>query len=254
MSGTVSPPSAGRVDVGIVFALAIEADAFGRCVADHVELRAAGLVFHEGTTGGRRVAWCVGGVGADAAARAARLLVDGHRPGLLVSAGFAGGLDPALARGTLVRPTHAVDEAGNAPLPLMAAGAAPAAGPVTICTVRRIVRSPAEKRALAAATGAALVDMETHAVAGVAAAAGLPCAGVRVVSDDATQALPREVTALAAPQSAWRRFGAAVGGLARRPGAAVDLWRLWEHAVVDGRTLAAGLAETSRSVASGSGA
>lgn len=253
MSDTASPPSTGRVDVGIVFAMAIEADAFERLVADRVELRAAGLVFHEGTAGGRRVAWCVGGVGSDAAARAARLLVDGHRPRLLVSAGFAGGLDPALARGALVRPTRVVDEAGAAPLPLMPVGATPAAAPITICTVGRIVRSPEEKRALAATTGAVLVDMETHAVAAAAAAAGLPCAGLRVVSDDATQALPREVTALAAPQSAWRRFGAALGGLARRPSAAVDLWRLWEHAVVDGRTLATGLAETCRSVGSGSG-
>lgn len=252
MSGTASPPSTARVDVGIVFAMPIESDAFERLVADRVELRAAHLVFHEGTAGGRRVAWCVGGVGADAAARAARLLIDGHRPRLLVSAGFAGGLDPALARGALVRPTRAVDETGGGELPLALVGIAATTAPLTICTARRIVRSPDEKRGLATASGAALVDMETHAVARVAAAAGLPCAGVRVVSDDATQALPREVTALATPQSAWRRFGTAVGSLARRPGAAVDLWRLWEHAVVDGRTLAAGLAETCRSAAVGS--
>jgi adenosylhomocysteine nucleosidase len=252
MSGTAPPPSAGRVDVGIVFAMPIESDAFERLVADRIELRAVDLVFHEGTGGGRRVAWCVGGIGADAAARAARLLIDGHRPRLLVSAGFAGGLDPALARGALVRPTLVVDEAGGGALPLALVSAAETTAPLTICTVRRIVRSPDEKRALAAASGAALVDMETHAVARVAAAAGLPCAGVRVVSDDATQALPREVAALAAPQSALRRFGAAVGSLARRPGAAVDLWRLWEHAVIDGRTLAAGLAETCRSAAAGS--
>lgn len=248
------PPSTGRVDVGIVFAMAIEADAFERLVADRVELRAAGLVFHEGTSGGRRVAWCVGGVGADAAARATRLLVAGHRPRLLVSAGFAGGLDPALARGALVRPTRVIDEAGTAALPLQTDDGAPTVNPVTICTVRRIVRSSAEKRALAAATDAMLVDMETHAVAGVAAAVGLPCAGVRVVSDEATRALPMEVAALAAPQSAWRRFGRALGSIARRPGAAVDLWQLWEHGVVDGRTLAVGLAETCRRAATMSGA
>ncbi|MFM8290563.1 MAG: hypothetical protein ACKOC4_02545, partial [Planctomycetia bacterium] len=60
-------------------------------------------------------------------------------------------------------------------------------------------------------------------------------------SDDATQALPPEAMALARPQSTARRFGAVLGALGRRPAVAVDLWRLYEHAVVDGRTLAAAL-------------
>ena len=48
----------------------------------------------------------------------------------------------------------------------------------------------AAKRNLAAETSAQLVDMETHAVATIAANAGLPCAAIRVVSDDASQDLP----------------------------------------------------------------
>lgn len=225
---------------GIVFAVAIEADAFVRLATDVVATRADDATIHEGLVAGRRVAWSVAGAGRVAAARAARLLVEGHRPRLLVSAGFAGGLDPAIRRGEVVRPSRAIAEDGTMPLQL--AGVTPAE-PTTIVTVGRIVGTTEEKAALFARSGARLVDMETHAVAEVARAAGLPCAVLRVVSDDAGQQLPGEVVALVQPQSPLRRLGAAIGAVGRRPGAAVDLWRLWEHAVVDGRTLAAALAE-----------
>jgi adenosylhomocysteine nucleosidase len=114
--------------------------------------------------------------------------------------------------------------------------------------VPSVIATVEAKRQLAARSGAQVVDMETHAVASVARAAGLDCASVRVVSDDASQELPREVAALAAPQPPLRRLGSVVGAIGKRPRAAVDLWRLWEHAVIDGRTLAEALADLLRSL------
>jgi hypothetical protein len=113
-------------------------------------------------------------------------------------------------------------------------------------SVDRVVTTAAAKRDLAAATGAAVVDMETHAVATAARDAGLPCVGIRVISDDAAQDLPREIAAVVQPQSGMRRLGAALGAIGRRPRAAIDMWTLWEHAVVDGRTLAAAIEEFVR--------
>ncbi len=229
---------------GIVFAVAVEADAFERHAERHTETRAAGLVIHEGFVAGRRIAWSVGGVGAAAAARATQLLVAGHRPGIIISAGFAGGLDPALQRGALVRPARVVAEDASRLLPLVVPPLhdPAAAPPTTIVTTAAIVVSPAEKRALAARSGAHLVDMETLAVAAVAAEAGLPCAAIRVISDTADEALPPEVVTLARPQSMLRLLGGTIGAVGRRPGAALDLWRLYERAIIDGRTLARALA------------
>lgn len=239
------PPS--RCAAGVVFAVPIEADAFARLANDTVDLRAGSLEFHEGLVAGRRVAWCVAGVGRDAATRATRLLVDGHRPRLLVSAGFAGGLEPSLPRGRVIRPAQVVRPDGSAELPL--AHAMPLAGrPLTLVTADQIITTPAGKETLRAACGADAVDMETFAVAEAAAAADLLCASVRVISDDATQTLPREVAALARPQSSMRRLGAALGAIGRRPRAALDLWGLYENAVVDGRALAAALADLCRSL------
>ncbi|MFM9024356.1 MAG: hypothetical protein ACKON7_03275 [Planctomycetaceae bacterium] len=236
----------GGCDAGVVFAVEIEADPFERLAVDRTTTRAAGRVVHEGTVAGARVAWCVGGAGTEAATRAARMLVDGHRPRLLVAAGFAGGLDAALRRGVVAMPTRVVLADAARPLPLLASD--PAAG-LTIVTVADVVATSAAKRSLATRSAAQLVDMETHAVATVATAAGLPCAAVRVISDAVDEDLPGEVAALARPQSALRRLGAALGAVGRRPLAAVDLWRLYERAVVDARTLAAALAEVCAAAA-----
>lgn len=245
MRMTISPRA-----VGIVFAVPIEADAFARAAADVVETEAAGITVHEGRVAGSHVAWCVAGVGRKAARRAARLVIDGHRPRLLVSAGFAGGLDPAVPRGAVVEPAIVRGEATAIdPLQLASAGK----GGCTIVTVDRIVRTPAEKAVLAAATGAALVDMETLAVAEVALEAGLSCRAIRVISDAAGDELPSDITRLARPQSGLRRAGTALGMIGRRPGAVLDLWRLWERAVVDGRGLAEALIRLCGSLADPAG-
>lgn len=227
----------------IVFALDIEADPFSRLATGVRTLESAGPTIHEGVLSGRRVAWCAGGVGSERARRAARLLVAGHRPRLLVTAGFAGGLDPTLARGTIVRPRRLVDSSGGDELLFVGSPAAGGQGPAaTIVTVADVVATPEAKRRLAATSGAGLVDMETRAVAEAAREAGIPCLSIRVVSDDAVTELPREVARLARPQSAMRRLGAALGAVGRRPSAALDLWRLYENAVVDGKRLAAEIA------------
>jgi adenosylhomocysteine nucleosidase len=230
-------------DVGIVFALPVEADAFARSASDAVGYEAAGTTIHEGIVGGRRVAWCAAGVGAAAATRATRLLIDGHRPARLVSAGFAGGLAPALDRGAVVLPTRVLDGVDGGPPIALAHAALRGIGATAtaIVSVARVVTTAAAKRALAAETGAEVVDMETYAVARAAGDASLPCTSIRVVSDTAGQDLPREIGALVQPQSGMRRLGAALAAIGRRPGAALDMWQLWEHAVVDGRTLAAAI-------------
>jgi adenosylhomocysteine nucleosidase len=209
-------PLTADTSAGIVFALAVEADAFERLAEHRREVRAARLAFATGTVAGHTVAWCVSGVGAVAAEAATRQLIAGHRPRALVSAGFAGGLDPGLARGSVVRASRVIR-----------------AGDVT----------PIDLARLESTVTPLLIDMETHAVARVAAAAGLPCHSVRVISDAADESLPPEVAALAAARSPLRRLGAVVGALGRRPAVARDVWRLWEHAVVDSRTLAAAVAD-----------
>jgi len=228
-----------RPVAGIVFALAVEAEPFASRVSGSVSTQAGGLTIHTGSLAGRQIVWVVAGAGEERAARAARLLIDGHRPRCMVSPGFAGGLVESLPRGGLTTPQRVLCR-GQEPIALAPWPKNILASPTatTLLTVDTIATTTLEKRALAQATGADLVDMETWGVARQAMAAGLACHSLRVISDAVDDQLPPEVARLVQPQSPLRRLGAACAALGRRPGAAVDLWRLWEHAVVDGKSLA----------------
>ncbi len=127
-----------------------------------------------------------------AAQAARRLLSDGCSA--LLSFGMAGGLDPALAPGTLVLATavqapdgenYPSDEAWRAAL-----GARIPALAAILLGCDAPVSDPAEKARLFAATGAAAVDMESHAIAAVAADAGIPFLALRAVADPAHRAVP----------------------------------------------------------------
>ena len=228
---------AARADAGIVFALPVEAGRFADRVTDARRIEATGLALYEGLVHGRVVAWVVGGVGAERAARACRLLVDGHRPRTVISAGFAGALAVDLERGRTVAPRLAV-RAGSGAIDLAPVETVDTGRRLTIATVDRVVSTVAEKQRLAAETAADLVDMETWAVAREALGAGVPCRCLRVVSDAATDTLPPEIARLTEAASPWRRLGAALHTVGSRPAAAADLWRLYERAIVDSRTLA----------------
>ena len=230
---TVGP----QVVAGIVFALPIEAGRFADRVDAVTTIEAAGLTVWHGSLRSHPIAWVVGGAGVAQATRACRLLIDGHRPRLVISAGFAGGLNPHLARGSLIRPCRAL-RLGDHPVVLQQSTADAAKSGHDIVTVDEVIHGVDAKHRLAEDTGADIVDMETWAVAREAGRAGLPCFGLRVVSDAAADSLPGEITRLAEARSPWHRIGLAIRTVGRRPSAIGDLWGLWERAVVDSRTLA----------------
>jgi nucleoside phosphorylase len=192
-----------------------------------------GLALEAGRLGGRdregaavyRIA-C--GAGAAAAGVAAGLVADGA-PALL-SLGLCGALVPALGTGEVVLASAVVTSSGARypcePRWLECLGAAVGlARPGVVLGAEQVVASPAEKCALAAATGAVAVDTESHHVAVAAAAAGLPFAALRVVVDEAGDTVPP--AALAAYGGNGRlRLLALAGALLRHPGELPALLRL----------------------------
>jgi adenosylhomocysteine nucleosidase len=149
-------------------------------------------------TSPRLITHCAG-PGPDAAARAAWRLLEKGCEGL-VSFGTAGGLDPALASGTLVLATEIRRLGGALTLPVDSVARAAlretcnrrgipyAEGPLLGSDTA--ILSPKEKGRLFKETGALAVDMESHRVAGIAQDAGLPFLAVRVVADPANRAVP----------------------------------------------------------------
>lgn len=131
-----------------------------------------------------------------AAARRAGETLRAQGATALMSFGIAGGLDPALARGTAVIAAAVLAE-DLPPLPCAApwrahlAQALARTGPLNeapLAHAPAVLTSGADKARLFATTGAAAADMESYGVG--EAAAGCPFAAVRVIADTADEHLP----------------------------------------------------------------
>ena len=135
----------------------------------------------------RRLGWPVA-IGDDAGQAACRLIDAGARA--LISFGLAGGLDPALRSGTLIVPAAIVTDdeyhATDVDLSRRLGGQTP----LRLFGSRTVIAEATQKRDLRERTGAAAVDMESGAVARVAARHRLPFAALRAVCDPAERSLP----------------------------------------------------------------
>jgi len=225
--------------VGIVAALPIEVVDLTERLQRIRKYHAAPISVIEGEYGGRIIAVAVGGVGRVAAGRAADLLVAGHQPRWLVSAGFAGALDPGLARNDLVLAHEVIDREGHKFHVEAPEALAQHQGQVRrrLLTVDQVVLQPEEKQVLRREFHADLIDMESSAVAAVCSQKLLRFLSLRVISDDARTSLPREVATLLSHTGSYR-VGAAIRALWQRPSSLKDFWMLHERALEASELLA----------------
>jgi adenosylhomocysteine nucleosidase len=138
------------------------------------------------------------GIGRANAEKAIRRHFATHSPALVLTGGFAGGLNPDLKLGDVIFESPAGEAGTSAPdchQRLLAAGAKPA----RFWCVDHIATTAAEKKKLRAATGADAVEMESAAIQAVCRERGIPCVTVRVISDTAEEDLPLDFNALAKP-------------------------------------------------------
>lgn len=243
----VAPPPA-PADVGIVAAMPIEVAPLLARLKNPRTYRGPRWSISEGECSGKVVAVVVAGMGEASARRGVEVLVAGHRPRWVVSAGFGGALDPDLRRYQFVLASRVLVASGG--LPAIEAdarlpgpeGVAYPVRPGVIVTLDRILRTAEEKAELRARTSADVVDMETYAVASFCAERSIPFVGLRVVSDEAGEELPPEILAVVGPTGGFR-LGAAMGAFWRRPGSIKDLLRLREQANEAARRLGRAVAE-----------
>ncbi len=153
----------------MTFARPEESGAFRRKLCDVRKGKCGALPAWRGSIGKNAVTVIHTGIGPASAERAIRELLAHENPRRVISAGFAGGLDPALRAGDTLT--------ADFPTPLIFSKAIP-------------LETPAEKIAAFRETGARIVDMETDILGAACAGAGVPLCAIRAVSDSADESLP----------------------------------------------------------------
>ena len=174
------------------------------------------------------------GMGQQNAERAIRSALEQQKFALVLTCGFAGGLNPDLKLGEVVFETS--DE--NLRAKLLGAGAKP----LKIFCADRIATTVAEKKKLRAETGADAVEMESAAIHAVCHKRGIPCATVRVISDTASEDLPLDFNALSKPDKNLD-YGKLFLAIAKSPGKIGALMQLQKKTKFAAEQLAGVLAK-----------
>jgi adenosylhomocysteine nucleosidase len=177
----------------------------------------------------------IGGGTTEGAARTAQCLIDAGATGI-VSFGLAGGLDPTLRAGTVIVAESVAAYGRMWPTdPTLNNRLGGTTGHLCL-GLDRAVASADEKLRLNQETGASLVDMESGAVAVVAAAARVPFAVLRAICDPADRALPP--AALVALDTAGRLAAARLAmAVLASPGQVMALFGLARDAAAARRAL-----------------
>lgn len=228
---------------GILILTGVELEA--TALARHLDLPPAptlpGRAFGRG-----RVRVAATGVGAALLEKRWPGLLHGLTRPLVVSAGVCGALDPALPPGSLICP-ECVQTADGMEYHLedrrhrdRVAGRVATIHGGLLVGAREIVAGPADKARLRRRTGAAAVDMESAAIVGAAAAAGLPWLVLRGVSDGADESVPPGLVRLVGPEGRLR-IGGAVALAVTRP-------RVISRAIGLGRNTRRALVEVARAL------
>jgi adenosylhomocysteine nucleosidase len=232
-----SEPKQRPCDVAVVFALGIEAGGLEDRLSGAITTKAAGCTFIQGGLQGRHIALVAAGVGQQQAAAATEVLIAGHRPAWVISAGFAGGLQPQLKQNDFLLASEIADASGRClAIDLFVSPDALARTPGVhvgkLLTVDKIVHRAADKQTLGEQHQALAVDMESLAVAEVCRQQKTRFLSVRIVSDPMDHELPPDIDRLVRQNSKAGRLGAAVGAVVGRPSSVKEMLKLKEDALI----------------------
>ena len=188
--------------------------------------------FVEARLAGRPVLFAATGDGADNATRVAGDLLRRHPVCGLIVAGTSGALSPSLAPGSLVVARRVLQGHSPAPPPdpgwvekVLSCGGVEGG---TVVSSPAILWTRDSKAAAYAGLGSgepAVVDLETAAVARVAADHGVPYIAVRAISDSAGEDLPLDFNRYRDESGRIDRFRVALAAVLR-PRLIAPLWRL----------------------------
>lgn len=190
--------------------------------------------FRKLASGKSGVSVLIAGIGRKNAETALGKVLALNQPTLVLTCGFAGGLNPELRIGNVFFSTDepALHEK------LTSAGAKSA----KFFCATRVAVTAAEKAELRRTSGADAVEMESEAIHALCRARSIPCATVRVISDTAHENLPLDFNQLAKPDLSLD-YGKLALAIAKSPGKIPALLRLRKNTTLAAERLADVLAK-----------
>src|ERR1700752_2123236 len=159
----------------LLFALRRESAPFRRRCKNLVSITGGPCPAWQTTIQGRNILVVESGIGSAAASRAVTWLLNNYCVNRVIAAGFAGALDPKLVVGDVVYATDIVEPDGRSgpktdPLDSAIQG--------RLLTAPRLIATAEEKRALHERHQAAMVDMESCAIAAICLARAVPVSAI----------------------------------------------------------------------------
>ena len=174
--------------VAITFALPTESRDFVSQLTHRYEVARAGSVAICGSFHGQPVAVVHTGVGEVACRLTIESFLERQRVDCVVSAGFAGALDPKLRVGDLlIAQNFSSPELLASPKMQLEEMSIYLA---TLTSSAGVIDSADQRRELAQRTGTSAVDMETEFIAAACAEHSIPVLALRAISDTATEPFP----------------------------------------------------------------
>jgi adenosylhomocysteine nucleosidase len=188
---------------------------------------------------GHHVSILLTGIGRQNAEKSLRKFLAANSPKLVLTCGFAGGLNPELKLGKVV--FELAGPAANDQK--LASNLAAADGKLAkFFCADRIATTVAEKKKLRDETGADAVEMESAAIHAICAERGIPCATIRVISDTAGEDLPLDFNVLSKPDKNLD-YGKLFLAIAKSPGKISALMQLQKKTKFAAEQLAGVLAK-----------
>ena len=142
--------------------------------------------------GGQGIRRYITGMGRDNAERAIEAALAEIRPRLVLTCGFAGGLNPVLKSNEII---FSAEEGSPLYDSLKRAGATPA----SFFCARRVAITSEEKQRLWRGMGSDAVEMESESIRDYCRERDIPSATIRVISDTAHEDLPLDFNTLMSP-------------------------------------------------------
>jgi nucleoside phosphorylase len=188
------------VSVAVVYALTDEVRPILQEARIRTKITTKSAILQFGGFRGVSVVFCRTGIGIAKAHEAAETLLEHAKPGLILSIGCAGATHPDLKSGDLVLPAEirsetptdrfATAEKERAEMERLLREENLPYRPGPLLTLWKMAGKSAKEEL--GSKGAACVDMETAAVAAIAAKAGIPLLALRTIFDPLEEEFPSE--------------------------------------------------------------